>query len=143
MPKVTLAFFATGCVYVLTGMSLGMWMGANENFTLAPVHAHLNLIGWATMGLMGTFYALAGDRAPRRLAWINYGLMTLAVLLMAPSLAKLVLNDKSLTPLLIFSEVLAVLGTITFFVAVLMTWAKSNSGAAKPAKGVGAMMPAE
>lgn len=143
MPKVTLAFFATGCVYVLTGMSLGMWMGANENFTLAPVHAHLNLIGWATMGLMGTFYALAGDRAPRRLAWINYGLMTLAVLLMAPSLAKLVLGDKSLTPLLIFSEVLAVLGTITFFVAVLMTWAKSNSGAAKPAKGVGAMMPAE
>jgi hypothetical protein len=143
MPKVSLAFFATGCVYVLTGMSLGMWMGANENFTLAPVHAHLNLIGWATMGLMGTFYALAGDRAPRRLAWVNYGLMTLAVLIMAPALAKLLLGDKAITPVLIFSEVLAFLGTVTFFVSVLMTWAKSNSGAAKPAKGVGAMMPAE
>jgi hypothetical protein len=143
MPKVSLAFFATGCVYVLVGMTLGMWMGASENFTLAPVHAHLNLIGWATMGLMGAFYALAGDLAPRRLAWVNYGLMTLAVLVMAPSLAKLLLGDKTIVPVLVLSELLAVLGMITFFAAVLVTWARSNSGAARPAKGVGAMMPAE
>jgi hypothetical protein len=143
MPKVSLAFFATGCVYVLAGMMLGMWMGANENYTLAPVHAHLNLIGWASMGLMGAFYALAGDRAPRRLAWINYGLVTLAVLVMGPSLARLLLGDKTILPVLVFSELLAVVGMLTFFAAVLMTWARSNTGAVTPTKGVGAMMPAE
>ena len=48
-------------------------MGATEDFTLAPAHAHLNLIGWVTMALYGTFYALA-PRAPQKLAltfWLN------------------------------------------------------------------------
>ncbi len=38
-------FFIAGIVFVLLGMILGMWMGMNEDFTYAPVHAHLNLVG--------------------------------------------------------------------------------------------------
>ncbi len=30
----------------LTGVSLGIWMGLARDFTLAPVHAHVNLLGW-------------------------------------------------------------------------------------------------
>jgi len=45
MPRVSAAFFATGVICVLIGMGWGMYMGANENFTLAPAHAHLNLLG--------------------------------------------------------------------------------------------------
>ena len=118
MPKVSLAFFATGCAFVLFGMGMGMWMGATEQFTLSPVHAHINLIGWASMGLMGTFYALAGERAPRKLAWTNYALITIGVLVMAPSLAT---HAAGRRPLRAGADVSAAwlvsLGALTFFIA--------------------------
>jgi glycine cleavage system H protein len=52
----------------------------------APAHAHLNLVGWASMGLMGAFYGYAGERASRLLGWINYAVSTVAVLVMVPAL---------------------------------------------------------
>ena len=142
MPKVSFAFFATGALFVLIGMSMGMWMGANQQFTLAPVHAHINLIGWASMGLMGTFYALAGDRAPRKLAWVNYGLITVGLIIMAPSLGKMLLGDPKFETGVMISSMIVFAGALTFFIAVLMTWRRSSS-AARPASGVAATMPAE
>ena len=45
MPRVSAAFFAFGALCLLGGMTLGMQMGASQNFTLMPAHAHLNLLG--------------------------------------------------------------------------------------------------
>jgi len=142
MPKVSFAFFATGALAVLVGMTMGMWMGATQQFTLSPVHAHINLIGWASMGLMGTFYALAGDRAPHRLAWVNYGLVTVGLVIMAPSLGKMLLGDPSFEKVVIASSMIVFAGALTFFVAIVMTW-RNSSRAARPASGVAATMPAE
>jgi hypothetical protein len=86
MPRVALWFFAVAPVYVLIGMSLGIYMGASEDHSLYPAHAHLNLIGWATMALYGTFYALARD-ASRKLAWTTFWLNNAGIVLMFPSLA--------------------------------------------------------
>ena len=49
-------FMLAGIVFVVLGMLLGIYMGSKEDFTLAPLHAHLNLVGWATMMLFGLFY---------------------------------------------------------------------------------------
>ena len=46
-------------VYFVLGVALGVVMGATNNFTLRPVHVHLNLLGWVSMaliGLIGHFY---------------------------------------------------------------------------------------
>jgi hypothetical protein len=51
-----------------TGISMGIYMGINEDFTLAPSHAHLNLLGWVTMSIYG-FYHRATQTSPRWLAW--------------------------------------------------------------------------
>jgi hypothetical protein len=86
MPRVSLWFFAVAPIYVLIGMSFGIFMGATENFTLAPAHAHLNLIGWVTMALYGTFYALARE-ASKKLAWTVFWLNNAGAAIMFPSLA--------------------------------------------------------
>lgn len=86
MPRVSLWFFAVAPIYVLIGMSFGIFMGAAQDFSLAPAHAHLNLIGWVTMALYGTFYALAKD-ASKRLAWITFWLNNIGIAIMFPSLA--------------------------------------------------------
>lgn len=86
MPRVALWFFAVAPLYVLIGMSLGIYMGASDDHALYPAHAHLNLIGWVTMALYGTFYALARDASPK-LGWATFWLNNVAVVVMIPSLA--------------------------------------------------------
>jgi hypothetical protein len=50
--------YATCCVIV--GMCLGIWMGIREDHTLGPVHAHLNVIGWVSVAIIGLYHRGAG-----------------------------------------------------------------------------------
>ena len=119
MPRVSAAFFLFGALCVLTGMFWGMHMGASENFQLAPAHAHLNLLGWVTMALYGTFYALTAQTISRRLAWTNFLLSAVGGLVMIPSLAAfLASGNKGLIPIMVVGEVLTVLGLLTFLISV-------------------------
>jgi hypothetical protein len=120
MPRVSAAFFALGVVYLLCGMGWGMYMGSHEDFVLAPAHAHLNLLGWVTMALYGTFYALTAATLSARLAWINFIVSGLGVLIMIPSLALLLANgnDPKFIPFIGVGEMLTVLGLLIFGVSV-------------------------
>ena len=134
MPRVSLWFFAVAPIYVLIGMGFGIYMGATMNFALAPAHAHLNLIGWVTMALYGTFYGLARE-ASQKLAWTVFWLNNVAATVMFPSLAMVLsYGDASVFVLpLIISEFLALGGMLCFAFSVwsvLMKGASIPSGAA-------------
>lgn len=130
MPRVSLAFFGAGVLCVLVGMGMGMWMGANQNFTLAPVHAHLNLLGFVALSIMGTFYALAGDRTPVRLAWVNLALSLTGVLIMTPLLAQVLSGNTSMGPMMVIPEVILVAGMASFLAAIVIVWRRSGQAAA-------------
>jgi hypothetical protein len=134
MPRVSLWFFAVAPLYVLIGMGTGIFMGATSNFTLAPAHAHLNLIGWVTMALYGTFYALARD-ASKKLAWTVFWLNTVAAGVMFPSLGMvLTYGEKSVFVLpMIISEFLAFGAMACFAVSVWMVLLKSSEAHASVA----------
>jgi hypothetical protein len=129
LTRLSLAFFTTAAACALAGMVWGIQMGMTDNLILAPAHAHLNLVGWTTLALMGGFYALAGDRAPRRLGWINYGLSTAAVIVMIPSLAILLTTTNKANPGVIVGSLLALAGMAAFLASVLSVWRT-----AKPAR---------
>jgi hypothetical protein len=120
MPRVSAAFFATAVACILIGMPWGMYIGATENFTLAPAHAHLNLVGWVTMSLYGTFYALTRGTLMARLAWANYVLSLAGALVMIPSLAVFLNsgNDPKYVPVMVAGEVLTALGMLVFAISV-------------------------
>jgi hypothetical protein len=132
MPRLSLAFFSTGAVFGLSGMVWGSIMGARNDFTLAPAHAHLNLLGWVALSVMGTFYALAGARAPTRLGWINFALSSLGVLVTIPALAKMLSGDKGVVPFLQAGEGLIILGMLTFIAAIASLWTPVRRVAAVP-----------
>ena len=128
MPRVALWFFAVAPIYVLIGMGFGIYMGASMDFTLAPAHAHLNLIGWVTMALYGTFFALA-PAASTKLAWAVFWLNNIAICIMFPSLAMVLSYGEAsnfVLPLIV-SEFLAFAGMASFIVAVWSVLLK-NSG---------------
>jgi hypothetical protein len=116
MPRVSAAFFAFGTVCVGIGMFWGMQMGRLHDFVLAPAHAHLNLVGWVTMALYGTFYALTAQTMLPRLAWTNFFVSALGGLIMVPSLAMFLANgnDPKYLPFMSAGEGLTLLGLVIF-----------------------------
>ena len=134
MPRVSLWFFAVAPICVLIGMGFGIFMGASQDFTLAPAHAHLNLIGWVTMALYGTFYALAPE-ASKKLAWTVFWLNNAGAAIMFPSLAMVLSfgdNSPFLLPL-ILSEFLALSAMLCFAFSV---WSVLMKSAEAPSAGL-------
>jgi hypothetical protein len=118
MPRISAAFFVTGGLCVLIGMLLGMHMGATNDFVLVPLHAHLNLLGWATMALYGTFYALTAQTMSSKLAWINFLLSLAGILILAPALGIfLKTQNTAYIPVMVAGETLSALALLTFLIS--------------------------
>ncbi len=103
MKGIGLLFFGSGVVYVSAGMLLGIYMGINQDFSLAPAHAHLNLVGFVIMALMGIFYHLTPRAAASVLSRAHFILATLGVWTMVPGVALAVTGG---------GEVLAIVGSL-------------------------------
>ena len=87
-------------VYFAVGVTLGVVMGATSDFTLRPVHVHINLLGWVSM----TLIALIGRAYPAifegRVATFQFWLYQLTLPVLMLLLAGLLLGNKALDPLL-------------------------------------------
>ncbi len=119
MPRVSAAFYAIAVCYLIVGMVAGLIMGAHEDFTLAPAHAPLNLLGWVTTALYGTFYALTRETLSMRLAWANFVFSALGVLVMVPSLALTLTGHPGLGPVIGIGGMLALVGLLIFGISVV------------------------
>ena len=119
MSRISITFFAAAVVYALGGMLLGMYMGGSNDHTMAPVHAHINLLAWASLALMGAFYGLAGDTAPARLAWANFGLSNVGNLMALPMVALIQAGKPPVVPVLLGGEVAIVAGMLLFGAAII------------------------
>jgi hypothetical protein len=62
-------------VLLLCGLVFGIVMGLREDFTLAPAHAHLNLIGFVLMFLVGLYYRIVPAAGAGLLAKIQAALL--------------------------------------------------------------------
>ena len=132
MSRISLTFFGTAVIYALGGMVLGMYMGSSNDHSMAPVHAHINLLGWASLALMGAFYGLAGDKAPVKIAWTNWILSNLGNLLALPMVAVIQSGKPPIVPVLVGGEVLIVGGMLSFGLAII-TVARGQATAGAPA----------
>ncbi|HYE44755.1 MAG TPA: hypothetical protein VEA44_03175 [Caulobacter sp.] len=123
MPRVSVAFFTAAALAALCGMAWGTYMGISGDHSLSPAHAHLNLLGWVTLSIMGGFYALPGVRYSPRLAWANFWLSAAGAVLMGALLPQ-VLTQKMPGQVMMAAELPAILGLLLFIVAVAGNWRK-------------------
>lgn len=65
-------FIAVGAVLALLGMAWGIQMAISQDHSLAPGHAHNNLVGYVTMVIYGVYYKLVPAAAVTRLALIHF-----------------------------------------------------------------------
>ena len=119
MPRVSAAFFTMTFICLLIGMIWGQYMGATEDHSMMPAHAHLNLLGGVLAAVYGTFYALTQATISNRLAWLNFGASVLGIVLMIPILPQVLNGDTSLLPVMIAGEMISTLGMLIFGISVV------------------------
>jgi hypothetical protein len=74
MQKLDLSFLFLSAACLIVGVCLGIYMGIAHDFTLAPVHAHINLVGWVSLALFGTIYRAFPELAVSPLARVHFWL---------------------------------------------------------------------
>jgi len=103
-------------LYLVLGISVGIGMGASQNFTLRPVHAHINLLGWTTMALAGLIYSVFPQAGASRLARVHFWLLNLALPVMMVALSLLLFGMTAIAPVLAISEIIGAVAIVVFAV---------------------------
>jgi hypothetical protein len=112
--RVGIIWIRIAVVYLLLGVAMGIAMGASQNFTLRPVHAHINLIGWTTLALAGLIYSVFPEAGTSKLAKAHFWLLNLALPVMMGALAMLVTGRVGAAPVLVASELVAAAAIVAF-----------------------------
>ena len=86
--------------YLIVGVSFGIVMSAMEKFQFAPVHAHINLLGWATMALTGLIYSRFPKAGGSRLGVIHFWSFNLLTPVLLAGLVFFFAGNPSMEPLL-------------------------------------------
>jgi len=117
MKRVDVYFLLLACILLICGATLGIVMGAREDFQLVPVHAHLNLAGWASLALFGLTYRAYPELAATRLAAYHFIVSGIASVLLPIGIGFAVLRNSP--GLAIFASILWLLGALMFLVQLI------------------------
>lgn len=69
----------TAIAFFVLGVAAGMYMGIAQDFRFVHVHAHVNLLGWVALGLVGLLYAVHPHLQTTWMAYAHYWLHTLGL----------------------------------------------------------------
>jgi len=104
-------FLTVAVLQALVGMGFGIFMGITGDYTLAPAHAHNNLLGWVSMAIIGLYYAIASEVAAKRIAAVHFWL-ALAANLIFPIGIGLVVSGRG--------EFLSIIGSLLEVTSMLL-----------------------
>lgn len=118
MPQLSQWFIRTAILYLIIGMAIGIGMAIAQDHRLVGAHAHLNLLGWVSMAIFGFYYNANPHKAEWALAKIQFWVSTIALVIMIPALAALLLGNPQFEPAVAVASILALLGAVLFLVNV-------------------------
>jgi cbb3-type cytochrome oxidase subunit 1 len=80
-------FLRTAVIYVIAGMSLGIFMALSDDHSQMPTHAHMNLLGWASMALYAVVYRVWPEAMRSPLARWHFWIANLGTLVVVIGVA--------------------------------------------------------
>jgi hypothetical protein len=110
--RVDVYFLLLATTLLICGAILGIVMGAREDFQLVPVHAHLNLAGWASLALFGLTYRAYPALMANRLARYHFIVSATGSVLLPIGIGFAVLRGQP--GLAIFASLLWLIGVLMF-----------------------------
>jgi hypothetical protein len=107
-------YVVLGALYLVIGMLLGIVMGVRQDFVLAPVHAHINLVGFAAHCIFGLVYRAWPELKQGAMAAAQFWLFVVgSPLLMIGITIAIKTNNVALA---IVGSLLVTLGALLFLV---------------------------
>jgi len=110
-------FIVIGSIYLIVGITLGMYMGGAGDHTLAPLHAHINLLGFTLMTVFGVLYRIFPAMAENTLAKVHFWGHLIGGIILVGGLYVLLTNpeaESSMAPVMIISELLVFLSVLAY-----------------------------
>ncbi|WP_115383717.1 cytochrome-c oxidase [Jannaschia formosa] len=108
-------FFAGALCFFAGGVGVAVYMGQTQDFTLRPVHAHLNLLGWVSFFLYGAFHRFFPEAASWRLSQAHFWTALIGLPPFMVGLGLLVSGRPDLgLPIMLPGEALTVLSVALF-----------------------------
>jgi len=114
-------FIVIASLYIILGVAIGIYMGASNNHDLAPLHAHINLLGFVLPMVFGLTYAVfpaVGDNGLARAHFWLHEVGTFVLLIMLALLLTGRIGEEAMVPIAPIAELLVLLGLVTFAVNV-------------------------
>ena len=110
-------FMVIGVAYLVLGIVLGMYMGGSGDHSLAPLHAHINLLGFTLMTVFGLVYRVIPAMAATSLARAHFWLHLAGSVILLIMLSMLLtgrITEAGMPPLAPLAELLVLLGVASF-----------------------------
>jgi hypothetical protein len=120
----TRIWYRLALLYFVAGTGLGVFMGMSQDHTMFPVHAHLNLLGWASLALTGFIYDRFPAATATRLYPVHLWLYNLALLIAMIALALLIKGNAAFGPVAGIASIV-LFGSILIF--VFNVWRNSDA----------------
>lgn len=110
-----------GVMFLVVGMVWGIEMGIRQDFSMAPAHAHFNLVGGVLLFVFGLYYRMVPAARDSRLAKWQSGLHILGALLFPVGVAVVIKKGKSFNVLPIIGSLIVLVATALFALIVFRT----------------------
>ncbi|MEO5620196.1 MAG: hypothetical protein ABIQ85_04705 [Cypionkella sp.] len=120
--NVSRGFLVMGALYLLVGILFGMYMGGSGDHSLAPVHAHINLLGFTLMTVFGLAYRLIPSLAAGSLAKAHFWLHQIGALLLLVALFLMMTGtvaEEKIGPFMPVAEGAVLLGALCWLANVI------------------------
>lgn len=100
-------------------VGLGMYMGVNQDFRLAHVHAHLNLLGWVSQAVVGLVWHSFPRLWTTRMALVQFTLFNGGLAAFMGAIADKLLSGHASLPVVAVGSSAAGLAIVLFAVQLL------------------------
>jgi hypothetical protein len=140
MRDIAFVFLTAAVLCVTGGMIWGLQMAASGDHSMVGAHAHLNLVGWATMALFGFYYRLTPRAAQGLLARVHAAVAILGVIIMVPGIA--IATTGGSPGLAIAGSLLTLASMLIFLVTLVRHGFGARAGDDRPSMDRGAFSPA-
>lgn len=108
-------------VLLLIGMLAGVVMGMHQDFTLAPAHAHLNLVGGVLLFLFGLYYRVVPAAGRLTLAKIQGWLHIVGAIVFPIGVALVTTKGHGFELVAIVGSLIVIVATALFATIVFRT----------------------
>lgn len=112
--KASALSFRAAPIFLIVGIAWGLTMGISQDHSTMPAHAHLNLLGWVSLFLMGAYYRLHPTTDVSKLALAQVAIWTAGSIFHPVGLGLLMTGYRVGGPMLGFGS-LQLLGSSLMF----------------------------